>query len=1581
MNNSKKILLMALLIISIAVAWSAKEVTVVQATAHTHTWNISAATCTQAKKCTSCGYVAQAALGHNYSHSYVDTGSTHTDVFSCNRCGSWVNHYNQSHSWNQSRTCTQGRRCTQCGHSDGALGHNWGSWTYNDNSMHKKTCSRCGAADYGYHSGGTATCTTAKVCSVCNHAYGNPLGHDIPNVWHQTSNGSHGSLSHYQECNRCHAEFYVGTHEGNYGNWRVTTEPTCTTTGVKKRTCGVCGYVQSGTVPALGHNPTIWQNNGGWTADFHGSHWRKCTRCNYTEGTGLHVDDSPYDGYCDTCGLFLYNIATIPSKSDYIYNGLSQRGLPNGTGYTVSGTQDATNANADKNGNVLSGFSAYSVKATLKSGYRWNDKSWTEKNYTWVIKQKQLIVTANNKEKVYGETNPAWTVSFSGQVSGQTPAISGGMVCYESGTTLLNNWSPVGTYTIYDKNIALINNGTFIATNYYKDYRTGTMTIKARPAIIKAKNQTITFGSDIVRTTDMASIERTNATASGKLAGHEISSITYTPSTLQYTTSGTITPSNAKIKNSSGADVTSNYTLSYSKGTLVVNKWKIHILWNPIILTYNGKAQTPTASVDNSAEYKPRYNEVLRLSVTGSAQDAGYYANRAVVTIASVTNSSAGYNNANNYEIMNPRSDFEIKPKDLRVYPTNDFSKIYQDPDPQIIPTFYWGNNQTDLQNGEIPGYSGHLERVAGENVGKYNIIDIGTFKITNNGSFKVSNYNLIFNKYRYNTTELAYFTINPRDIAPGTVTLNPNEFDYDGTEKKTHITLVVNNTTLVESDNRDKDFYAVYYDNVEVGTATIELYGVNNYKGTKKTTFPINSADISTDPISKDFTIEPVPREFTYDGSPKTPGAIVKYKGTVLSRGTDYTLSWRNNVNAGRNTAVLVVRGQGNFNGTKEATFTINPRLIEGKGILDIDSFEYDGKAKVPRVVKFIHTSGVELVLGRDYEISYIDNVEVGTGKVIVKGINNYYGEVEILFEIFEATPIITLKDKMAVYSGQPIYIDEAQVNKLHNYREDSEDYTGIISLEYKYYKDINLTEPISGGPVEIGAYYVQAILPADDNHNEVKSNVAKLIIYGQPTAPLIEGNDGVRIIPNGGRISEGIYINIYGTEVDMPKEVLVKYKYSLDQNTWFNYSETLRYTEERTITVYAYSYIYDNPTLKSEISSYEVTIDRTTPPEGNITVPEIADSVVIDVSVDNSEINYLFITENENEEPTLSSNWQKVRNDANPEEEGKTIFELSQGDGEKKLYVWQMDEAGNIVRPSAPVTLRLRAKKIGNGNDNKTTFYFNTHDEYLHTSNIEADDIELFVNEFATTGSVTELTSEKDEKIHRFTGVIEDVTGEGYLSFKVNKELIYDKAGNNIYDSNQEVQTKEVRSGDIEVQTYEIEVDNTEPILRVNIEKNKAYVYAEDIHFKAVMQNGRIISRKNGEFVVDLERGNNVFTAYDEFGNDISIIKKYDEIFEVHTSIANEPRLLNDMLAIYYTGNTKNTSTYFTESMYDYSQEGAIKWANAQTLDGSMWVWIPRFAYKLQYFTDSTYRTRTNNVTAYSKYEILYLRNRSNE
>ena len=59
-----------------------------------------------------------------------------------------------------------------------------------------------------------------------------------------------------------------------------------------------------------------------------------------------------------------------------------------------------------------------------------------------------------------------------------------------------------------------------------------------------------------------------------------------------------------------------------------------------------------------------------------------------------------------------------------------------------------------------------------------------------------------------------------------------------------------------------------------------------------------------------------------TYNGTEQTQNPVVKVGDKTLTSGTDYTISYENNINAG--TATLKVNGKGNYTATKSVEFTI---------------------------------------------------------------------------------------------------------------------------------------------------------------------------------------------------------------------------------------------------------------------------------------------------------------------------------------------------------------------------------------------------------------------------------------------------------------------------------------------------------------------------------------------------------------------------------------------------------------------------------------------------------------------------------
>ena len=84
----------------------------------------------------------------------------------------------------------------------------------------------------------------------------------------------------------------------------------------------------------------------------------------------------------------------------------------------------------------------------------------------------------------------------------------------------------------------------------------------------------------------------------------------------------------------------------------------------------------------------------------------------------------------------------------------------------------------------------------------------------------------------------------------------------------------------------------------------------------------------------------------------------------------------------------------------------------------------------------------------------------------------------------------------------------------------------------------------------------------------------------------------------------------------------------------------------------------------------------------------------------------------------------------------------------------------------------------------------------------------------------------------------------------------------------------------------------------------------------------------------------------------------------YSYNGDIVNAPKLVGKMTPIKY--NLELPSGANTTN----------KWANAITADGSMWVWIPRYAYKITYYTDSNYTTTSTTKTQYGKIDVAFVK-----
>lgn len=233
-------------------------------------------------------------------------------------------------------------------------------------------------------------------------------------------------------------------------------------------------------------------------------------------------------------------------------------------------------------------------------------------------------------------------------------------------------------------------------------------------------------------------------------------------------------------------------------------------------------------------------------------------------------------------------------------------------------------------------------------------------------------------------------FNISPKDIGDSDVLAGsiPSQ-TYTGSAITPTFTLTYNNMTLTDSD-----YTVTYSNNINAGTATVTITGKGNYSGTKTLTFNITKKDISA------ATVTPIPNQ-TYTGKEIKPEIIVTVvsqvrSSTSLILGTDYTVSYANNINVGE--ATVTITGIGSYSGTKTLKFNITQKHITIIGVtVTTVPMTYTGKAitltKNDIIVKL---DGVTLIYGTDYTLSdYRNNINTGTATFTINGKGNYTGTI----------------------------------------------------------------------------------------------------------------------------------------------------------------------------------------------------------------------------------------------------------------------------------------------------------------------------------------------------------------------------------------------------------------------------------------------------------------------------------------------------------------------------------------------------------------------------------------------------------
>ena len=201
-----------------------------------------------------------------------------------------------------------------------------------------------------------------------------------------------------------------------------------------------------------------------------------------------------------------------------------------------------------------------------------------------------------------------------------------------------------------------------------------------------------------------------------------------------------------------------------------------------------------------------------------------------------------------------------------------------------------------------------------------------------------------------------------------------------------------------------------------------------------------------------------------------------------------------------------------------------VNQADISSASIAAVGPFEYDNGNEIKPTPAI--TLGEKLLEnGVDYDLSYADNINVGTATLTATGKGEYQGTVSTTFQITKATGKLTLKvnneenavtitygDSITFTDGNGIAIGGGNPSDVVIYYKTTDESTGTVY-------DSTSTQ------LNVGAYTFWAVRSADDNHEAATSNeVVVTIVPRTVTNPAltIEG------FAKGSRKSDLTFTNV---------------------------------------------------------------------------------------------------------------------------------------------------------------------------------------------------------------------------------------------------------------------------------------------------------------------------------------------------------------------------------------------------------------------------------------------------------------------
>ncbi len=273
----------------------------------------------------------------------------------------------------------------------------------------------------------------------------------------------------------------------------------------------------------------------------------------------------------------------------------------------------------------------------------------------------------------------------------------------------------------------------------------------------------------------------------------------------------------------------------------------------------------------------------------------------------------------------------------------------------------------------------------------------------------------------------------------------NENEYSVHSWETKS-----AKEVTVVKDDSKDLR-YVTFLD--EDGNIIDVKYcengkAIENIPVLEKEGYVFEGWNSDLNAVFDNLTVSPVFKKIlnfkvdwtyyqTYTGNEIKPEINVYDEETnqKLQLDIDYKVEYFNNIDVGNAGIIVTGIGDYKYSETFKQEFDIISKRIDDKNtkvFLNNTEFTYTGNDIIPEIR--IECDGVELIVNKDYTVTYSNNNKVGNARISIIGIGNYTGN---LFSGFSINPIQLTENDVIINTSDRVYtgsLIEPEVNVIKN-------------------------------------------------------------------------------------------------------------------------------------------------------------------------------------------------------------------------------------------------------------------------------------------------------------------------------------------------------------------------------------------------------------------------------------------------------------------------------------------------------------------------------------------------------------------